>query len=231
MADIKEYTKTIITSQIERYNKKRWNQGTKLRVFISFPTSFDLIEAKLVDDMDLYSLDYKSKAWDSFKRAINKIVRDELRGIESIGPEASVNFNQYCGCSCPCSPGYDVRNIAETSHLGGAYYVDLHISEDNIAILKEAAAKALAIHAKEVVEASKAIDKKKEAIEEFAAIERPKWQSISHRQYQAYRDSINALRETDRVSKINDELLLVELAKSEFNTAAANKKFEYVVAL
>lgn len=55
----------------------------------------------------VYSLEFKSKTWQKIGRLINKINRPVIANLLESDLK-NVQFSAYCGCSCPCSPGYNV---------------------------------------------------------------------------------------------------------------------------
>jgi hypothetical protein len=90
---------------------------------------------KLVDtwfsDQKVYALEFKSKTWSKMKALAAKANVAALRQIF----DGKLSYSHKCGCSCGCSPGYNLRNISNDKIADLArkeFWVDVETETDAI---------------------------------------------------------------------------------------------------
>ncbi len=94
------------------------------RVYIGInTTTIDKLMEKWYDDNEIYSLQFKSRAWSKITRFRNKVliklIRDTLQPILGLDDTYRIVFSIYAGCTrCPCSPGFLLkRNTRYRSNI------------------------------------------------------------------------------------------------------------------
>jgi hypothetical protein len=93
-----------------RVGERRFFQGAKMFV----KTNADPLLDSVFSKTDLISARFKSKAWSRLSAKVTKLVVTAIRSHYNLPTaDVSIAFSQVCGCSCPCSPGYNVRARSE----------------------------------------------------------------------------------------------------------------------
>ena len=96
--------KATITQTSHRFHERYINRG--FNVFTNSNAS-DLADSWF-SEKEIYSLDFKCKAWSKLKRAVTRLEIKTMRKL--FGDDCKILYSLYTGCSmCPCSPGYRVR--------------------------------------------------------------------------------------------------------------------------
>ena len=95
---------TITSSSRRPFGDRFINKG--FNVFVESSAS-KLID-KWFNDNEIYKLDFKCKTWSKLKRAAIKLEIKAMR--ELFGDDCKIAYSVHAGCSCPCSPGFRVRN-------------------------------------------------------------------------------------------------------------------------
>jgi len=99
-------SKTTITTV--RFDPKLSFKSAK--VYIDGDNAVDKALDKWFDNNEIWKLKYKSKAWTFLTNWRNKIYAWQIRGAMQLSNLATVNFSGKCGCSCGCSPGFNVKD-------------------------------------------------------------------------------------------------------------------------
>lgn len=99
---------TVTNNRIRNYREKNIYRG--FNVFVESNAT------KIADDWftenEIYNLDFKCKAWNKLKNAVNKLNIAAIRTV--VGFNCDVTYSVYAGCSmCPCSPGFRVRKCTD----------------------------------------------------------------------------------------------------------------------
>lgn len=92
--------------------------------------------SNLIDDWfhenEVWSLDFKCKAWNKLKNAANKLNIAAIRSV--VGFNCDITYSVYAGCSsCPCSPGFRIRKcIGGSAHINRDVYMDIEVDTSEI---------------------------------------------------------------------------------------------------
>lgn len=111
--------------KIQPYSQSR---SQKARVFVYSNAT------KIADDWfnenEVWSLKFKSKTWQKMGRLLHKINRPVI--AEQLKCDVKdVKYSVYCGCSCPCSPGYNAFNV-DYSLCGKGVWMDIEASKEDL---------------------------------------------------------------------------------------------------
>ena len=122
--------------------RRKWNKtSVDAKVYIN-TNKVD----NLVDDWyqrnELYRATFKSKAWSIITRARNRVIVKAIKEQIPLCDSANVRFNHKCGCSCGCSPGFDVRDSNLEEEHCNKYWLVPEVSTDDIKVIESAIAKA-----------------------------------------------------------------------------------------
>lgn len=99
----------IVTDKRFRVKKRYISAGCNCYV----ESNATKIADKFFYDNEIFRLDFKCKTWDKIKRIVDKL---NIEALKIIFPEqCTIRFSHKTGCSCGCSPGYRVRNVASNN--------------------------------------------------------------------------------------------------------------------
>lgn len=111
--------KATITSVNPRSYKERPISGAKL--FISSDENCpDSVIDKWFSDNEIYLLNFKCKTWSKVKGLSTRKMKGPLKELVKC---FKMNYSHKCGCSCGCSPGYNVTDPLNKEHVNTNIYV------------------------------------------------------------------------------------------------------------
>jgi hypothetical protein len=62
----------------------------------------------------IYSLSFKCRTWTKLKNFVSKVEAASLKESFSLEDSAAVKYSHKTGCSCGCSPGFQVRKTRKS---------------------------------------------------------------------------------------------------------------------
>jgi len=83
---------------------------------------------------EIWKLDFKCKTWSSVKRLGTKAVVAALR--EKF-PTEKISYSVNAGCSCGCSPGYNMKQLTDIDMNNSENWITLEATEDEGDELRE----------------------------------------------------------------------------------------------
>ena len=122
----------------------------KVRVYRDSPAS--VLADEWFHRNQIYSLDFKCKAWGLITRAANKLDGAAISSAFK-QPVETTRFDHKCGCSCGCSPGFRV-NFEQPIDVDqrGEYWMKLEFSDAELQPLRDAIDKADKVLAEELAQ-------------------------------------------------------------------------------
>lgn len=111
MTTTKTYPSETKITSISHLRVQRPGSSLKAKVFVQDSKASDLAD-EFFNDKKIHSLHFKCKAWAKVKNFATKIEGQEIRrALREFAPSAkikSVSFSEKAGCSCGCSPGFNI---------------------------------------------------------------------------------------------------------------------------
>ena len=106
-----------ITSNQRRAQSERYFNGCKCFVNCNATKIAD----KFFTENEIYKLNFKCKTWAAVCKVTTKLCVEALKTVLPKG--CIVKYARNAGCSCGCSPGYNVTNIGHSD----LYNTNLHV--------------------------------------------------------------------------------------------------------
>jgi hypothetical protein len=109
-------------------DRDRHYNATALKVYVSNTALHKLADRWLTEN-NILDMAVPSKAWSMIVRHLNKVIEKKLADYFEV-PASDCKWSRKCGCSCGCSPGF---NIKDTPYSYCSVRAKVGITSDEIA--------------------------------------------------------------------------------------------------
>lgn len=120
-----------MNAQIKKIQNYSGRPVKRARVFVG--SNATSIADDWFNKNELWSVKFKSKTWSKLGRLVNKINREAISSLLECNTK-DVVYSVHCGCSCPCSPGYNVYN---TNKNGKGIWVNIEADDAELKPLND----------------------------------------------------------------------------------------------
>lgn len=111
----------VITSKHRRGGSNRYFNGCKCFVTCNATDVAD----KFFMSNEIYKLNFKCKTWTAVRKVATKLCIEALRTV--LPQDCIIKYSRNAGCSCGCSPGYNVTNIGHSDLYNTHLHVDVTV--------------------------------------------------------------------------------------------------------